>query len=85
MSRGGTLARNSRRPRRPSSRSCRPPARRTQDETTAGRTVLRLDPDGLCRPAAHCRAEDAPAEVEERCPRLRFRARSALHKSKLIG
>ncbi|MFI0086226.1 hypothetical protein [Streptomyces bobili] len=61
------------------------PAIRRQ-RPAAGRVALWLDPDDLRRLAEHCCCpEDAPAEVTERCLRLRFRARAALHKGGLIG
>ena len=57
-----------------------------QAEAAEGRVALWLDPDDLRRLAEHCCApEDAPAEATERCLRLRFRARAALHTGGLIG
>ncbi|MFM9626599.1 MULTISPECIES: hypothetical protein [Streptomyces] len=57
-----------------------------QAEAAAGRVALWLDPDDLRSLAEHCCCpEDAPAEVTERCLRLRFRARAALQKGGLIG
>ncbi|MFH9862571.1 hypothetical protein [Streptomyces sp. NPDC017202] len=54
-----------------------PPADGRGTRPPAGRTALRLDPDDLCRLAARRCAQDTPAEVEERRPRPRFRARAA--------
>ncbi|MFD9322188.1 hypothetical protein ACFWDQ_31810 [Streptomyces sp. NPDC060053] len=53
-----------------------------QDEADRGRVALWLDPDDLRWLAEHCCCPaDAPEESAERCLRLRFRARAALHKS----
>ncbi|MFD9394738.1 hypothetical protein ACFWBB_29580 [Streptomyces sp. NPDC060000] len=53
-----------------------------QDEADRGRVALWLDPDDLRWLAEHCCCpEDASEEAEDRCLRLRFRARAALHRS----
>ncbi|WP_234436815.1 hypothetical protein [Streptomyces maremycinicus] len=53
-----------------------------RDEADRGRVARRLDPGDLRGLAEHCCCpEDASEETEERCPRLRFRARAAPHKS----
>lgn len=52
-----------------------------QGEAERGRVTLWLDPDDLRWLAEHCCCPaDASAEAEDRCLRLRFRARAALHK-----
>ncbi|WP_425246834.1 hypothetical protein [Streptomyces sp. NEAU-NA10] len=56
-----------------------------REEAGRGRVALWLDPEDLRWLAEHCRCpEDAPPEERDRCLRLRFRARAALHKSGLI-
>ncbi|MFF8430537.1 transposase [Streptomyces sp. NPDC016566] len=52
-----------------------------QAEAAQGRIAPWLDPEDLRWLAQHCRcAEDATDEDKDRCGRIRFRARTALHK-----
>ncbi|MGW0871387.1 hypothetical protein ACWD3Z_12975 [Streptomyces sp. NPDC002740] len=53
-----------------------------RNEADRGRVALWLDADDLRWLAEHCCCpEDASEEAADRCLRLRFRARAALHKS----
>jgi len=54
-------------------------------EQAKGRVALWLDPEDLRWLSCHCCCpEDAPKEVTDRCARIRFRARAALHKAGLV-
>jgi hypothetical protein len=51
-------------------------------EQAKGRIALWLDPEDLRWLSRRCDCPpDAPAEVTERCARIRFRAQAALHKA----
>ncbi len=53
-------------------------------EQAKGRVALWLDPEDIRWLGGHCCCPpDAPAEVTERCARVRFRALAALHKAGL--
>ena len=51
-------------------------------ELAKGRVALWLDPEDLRWLSRHCCcSKEASREVTDRCARVRFRARAALHKS----
>jgi len=53
-------------------------------EAEKGRIAVWLDPEDIEWLSRHCCCPpDAPAEVTERCLRLRFRASAALHKTQI--
>lgn len=55
-------------------------------EREQGRVALWLEPSDLDWLSRRCECrEDATEEQRERCARVRFRARAALHKSGLTG
>jgi len=55
------------------------------DEIEKGRVALWLDPDDIRFLATNCACTDeTPGENRDRCARIRFRARAALHKAGLI-
>ncbi|UNU43212.1 hypothetical protein EAO27_11170 [Sphingopyxis sp. YF1] len=58
----------------------------SEREIVAGRIALWLDPADLEWLSERCDCpNDAPAEQRDRCARIRFRSRSALHKAGLVG
>lgn len=54
------------------------------EEIDKGRIALWLDPKDIAWLGSHCCCpENAATEITERCSRIRFRAKAALHKSNL--
>jgi hypothetical protein len=55
-------------------------------EMAKGRVALWLDPEDLVWLSQRCSCGEAASDSEqERCGRVRFRARAALHKAGLVG